>query len=124
MSPLPLPDLGSATRLYRVNLTEREINAIHGANGFLQAALVAGPGSWKSHYCPALASASDTLERQTEGPDAVRSEKGSDFPELDDEQMPASWRPQPQPGTWSLAAFRWWLAAVFVSWAARLVGEK
>jgi hypothetical protein len=45
--------------------------------------------------------------RRSIGPAAVKSNR--EHPELDDEQMPPDWRPDPEPGTWSLRAVRaWW----------------
>lgn len=69
MGASKLPDLGDGGVRYLVTLTEREINAIYGAQGFLKGLGAGRPkvaADWMRHYLPTLEAASKSIERQTE----------------------------------------------------------
>ena len=58
----PFPTLGDSQKRYKVELTEPEINAIHGAFGFMRGACqwVGFKRFWE-HYGPTLQALSDRL---------------------------------------------------------------
>jgi hypothetical protein len=69
----PFPTLGDSAKLYAVQLTEPEINAIHAGTAFIKAVCADWPGElsaryWK-HYGPTLEALSGRLAIFDDGED-------------------------------------------------------